>query len=88
LNFQSVIGNQLSCAGNIIMLGGISLTLGSAFVLIENDGGRTVVNHWWIFPAFALLCFALYRTSIRLVSSYLAKRQGVVSGLLSTRSSD
>jgi len=60
VDFRSVLGNQLSVGGNIVIIGGFALVFAAAFTLIRRASFETVLAYWWVLPLLAVLCFGFY----------------------------
>jgi hypothetical protein len=83
LDFGSVVGNQLSSGGNLVMFGGVALTLGGAFVLIGSGRSDVMMSYWWLLPVNATFCFLLYAASLRYAARFMYRRRGSMASALS-----
>jgi len=79
-NYKQALGNDLSLAGNIAVLGG---TLGWLFLpqlVIRGDSAALVRSYWWTTPALALAALLFYTVSLRLTTSlFRARREELMS---------
>jgi hypothetical protein len=79
-NFKQALGNDLSLAGNLLVLGG---TMGWLFLprfLITGKAGDIVRDYWWTTPLLALVMLSFYLISLRLTSAlFLRKREDLMS---------
>jgi hypothetical protein len=74
-NYKQALGNDLSLAGNVVVLGG---TLGWLFLpqlVVRGDSPALVRNFWWVTPLLALAALIFYMVSLRLTTSLFRARR-------------
>jgi hypothetical protein len=79
-NYKQPLGNDLSLAGNIAVLGG---TLGWLFLpqfLLGRTAPERVLAYWWITPLAAVAALVFYTVSLRLTTKlFLARREELMA---------
>jgi len=82
IDFRSIMGNQLSIAGNLILIGGFALVLGTAFVLMKHSNLITVMGYWWVLLLLSAVCLGLYVMSLSLVANVSdAHRERIIKAI-------
>ena len=79
-NFKQALGNDLSLAGNVVVLGG---TMGWLFLpqlLVQSDAAAMVESYWWVTPLLAVAATAFYTVSLQSTTSlFRARREALMS---------
>jgi len=80
-NYKQALGNDLSLAGNVVILGG---TLGWLFVPQLAIRGDTAVllAYWWVTPLLAAAAFIFYVVSLRLTTKLFRAHREELMALL------
>jgi hypothetical protein len=79
-NFKQALGNDLSLAGNVLVLGGTLAWLFLPRLLITGDAAEIVRHYWWSTPLLAIAMLAFYVVSLRFTSAlFLRKREDLMS---------
>lgn len=79
-NFKQALGNDLSLAGNVLVLGGTLAWLFLPRLLITGDPAAIIRNYWWSTPLLAVATFAFYLVSLRSTSAlFRRKREDLMS---------
>ena len=79
-NFKQALGNDLSLAGNVVVLGGTLAWLFLPRLLIKGDPAEIVRGYWWTTPLLALAALAFYVSSLRFTSAlFRQKREELMS---------
>ncbi|MEI9972193.1 MAG: hypothetical protein WDO73_09115 [Ignavibacteriota bacterium] len=74
--YKQALGNDLSLAGNVAVLGGTFAWMFLPRFLIRGEQVPTVQSYWWITPLLAMVAAAFYVVSLRLTSTlFLSKRE-------------
>jgi hypothetical protein len=74
-HYKQALGNDLSLAGNVVVLGG---TLGWLFLpqlVVRGDAPALVQNYWWTTPLLAVAALIFYTVSLRLTTSLFRARR-------------
>ncbi len=75
VDFNSIVGNQLSVGGNLVLIGGTGVAFGLAFFIMQRSGFEKIMNYWWVFLVMAAGCAGFYRVSLGLVTGVLRSRR-------------
>jgi len=81
-NYKQALGNDLSLAGNVVVLGG---TLGWLFLpelVISGDPATLVGNYWWVTPLLAAAALIFYVVSLRFTTSLFRARREELMALM------
>ena len=75
-NFQSVFGNQLSIAGNVVMFSQIFITVIPVVIVTKGDiDTGHVLSYWWVLVLFSVVCIGLYAVTLHLIDGVLKSRR-------------
>jgi len=79
-NYKQALGNDLSLAGNIVIIGG---TMGWLFLpqlAIHGEPAALVQSYWWITPLLAVAAILFYAASLRFTTSlFLTRRESLMA---------
>jgi hypothetical protein len=81
-HYKQALGNDLSLAGNVVVLGG---TLGWLFLpqlVVRGDSPALVRNFWWVTPLLAVAALIFYTVSLRLTTSLFRARREELMALM------
>jgi hypothetical protein len=81
-NYKLALGNDLSLAGNVVVLGG---TLGWLFVpqlAIRPDSVALLLSYWWVTPLLSVAALIFYVVSLRLTTSLFRARREELMALM------
>ena len=79
-NYKQSFGNDLSFAGNIVVIGGMMAWLFVPQVLLKGDSAAEVLSYWWVTPLLAVGTLAFYMISLRLTTTlFRAKREELMA---------
>jgi hypothetical protein len=84
-NYKQSLGNDLSLAGNIVIIGG---TMGLLFLpqwLVSGDMSAWVGNYWWTTPLAAVAALGFYTVSLRMTTPLFRARREELMALLEGR---
>ena len=82
IDFRSMMGNQLSIGGNLVLIGGFALALGAAFVLMRHSDLITVLADWWVLLLLCAVCLGLYVASLSLIANVSnAHRERIIKAI-------
>lgn len=74
VNFQSVIGNQLSIGGNLILWGGSFSVFGVFAILVGGLGLTALLKNWWVGVLLVVLCIGFFGLSLKWAAVALESR--------------
>ncbi|HKY05652.1 MAG TPA: hypothetical protein VJQ56_12220, partial [Blastocatellia bacterium] len=75
VDFNSIVGNQLSLGGNLVLIGGTSVAFGLAFFFMQRRGFEKIISYWWVFLFLGAVCIILYAVSLSLITRLLRSRR-------------
>ena len=74
-NYASVMGNDLSLGGNIVMIGGVITALFLPRALYQLWPAAVSPDSWWMVLALPLLAGAIYWTTLKAAGPIFAARR-------------
>jgi hypothetical protein len=78
--FKQALGNDLSLAGNVAVLGGTFAWLFLPGLLIHGEAAAIVQSYWWTTLLLAGVAFAFYLASLRFTTSlFRARREALMA---------
>ena len=80
-NYKQSIGNDLSFAGNLVVIGGMMLWIFLPQVLLH-PSPTLVQDYWWTTPLAAVAAFLFYAVSLRLTTTLFRARREQLMALL------
>jgi hypothetical protein len=83
--FDHTFGNDLSFAGNVLVIGSMLLWLFGPQVLHKTMPGLVSTAYWFVTPLAALVAMFFYSTSLRLTSALFRARREQMMALLEGR---
>jgi hypothetical protein len=69
------MGNDLSLAGNLVVVGGMMVMLMGPMIIGQVRKDIIVPDRWWIVAILAVLAFCFYLASLRLATAVLFSRR-------------
>jgi hypothetical protein len=81
-NFKQSFGNDLSFAGNIVIIGGMLGWMFVPQVLLRGVSTSVVAGYWWTTPLLAVAAFAFYFASLRLTTPLFRARRETIMLLM------
>ena len=74
-NYNASLGNDMSAAGNIIVIGIILVPLMGVRILAREDPGLIAPGNWWMAGVLAALAVAFYYVSLSVVAPRFSARR-------------
>jgi hypothetical protein len=81
-NFKQSFGNDLSFAGNVVVIGGMLGWLFIPQILSAESVAALVRNYWWASTPLALAAFLFYAVSLRITGQLFRSRREMLMSLL------
>ncbi len=79
-NYKQALGNDLSLAGNIVIIGGTMGWLFLPSLVIHGEPAALVQSYWWITPLLAVAALVFYAASLRFTTAlFLARRESLMA---------
>ena len=72
---NKTMGNDLSLAGNLLLIGGMMVMLMGPMILGQIRKEAIAPDHWWAAVALAALAVGFYFTSLKLAAAILSSRR-------------
>ena len=80
-NYKQALGNDLSLAGNVVILGGTFVWLFGPQLAIRGDTAA-LLAYWWVTPLLAAAALIFYIVSLRFTTSLFRARREELMALL------
>jgi hypothetical protein len=81
-NYKMAFGNDLSFAGNVVIIGGMMAWLFIPQLLIKGGPAGLVADYWWATPLLALAAAAFYFVSLRYATTLFRARREQLMALM------
>jgi hypothetical protein len=81
-NYKQALGNDLSLAGNVVIIGGMLALLFLPQVLLRGQSSAAVQGYWWTTPLLALVALVFYATSLRFTTALFRARREQLMALM------
>jgi hypothetical protein len=81
-NYKQAFGNDLSFAGNVVIIGGMLCWLFLPQVALRSVSATQVLDYWWVTPLAALAALLFYSVSLRLTTRLFRTRREELMALL------
>ena len=81
-NYKQALGNDLSLAGNVVILGGTLAWLFLPYLLMQGQSAALIENYWWATPLLALAALIFYTASLRFTTSLFRARREQLMALM------
>jgi hypothetical protein len=81
-NYKQALGNDLSLAGNIVVLGGTFAWVFLPQFVISGDPSAPVLAYWWVTPLLAAAALIFYAISLRSTTSLFRARREELMALM------
>jgi hypothetical protein len=80
-NYKQALGNDLSLAGNVVILGGTFVWLFGPQLAIRGDTAA-LLAYWWVTPLLAAAALIFYIVSLRFTTSLFRARREELMALM------
>jgi len=81
-SFETTFGNQLSLGANVLLIGGILVTVFGAIALDKTVGPAVVLSYWWASIPAAVLAIAFYFVSLqRGAAVFVSRKERLLNAL-------
>jgi hypothetical protein len=78
--FKQALGNDLSLAGNVVVLGSTMSWLFLPRLLIHGEAADLIRSYWWITPLLAVAAIVFYAASLRFTTAlFLTRRESLMA---------
>jgi hypothetical protein len=81
-NYKQALGNDLSFAGNVVIIGGMMSLLFLPQLLLKGVSAEAARNNWWITPLLAVAALVFYGISLRLTTVLFRARREQIMALM------
>jgi hypothetical protein len=81
-NYKQSFGNDLSFAGNLVIIGGMMGWLFLPQILFRDSAATLVRDYWWTTPLFAVAALLFYAVSLRFTTVLFRARREQLMALL------
>lgn len=84
-NYKQALGNDLSLAGNVVIIGGMMALLFLPRLLLKGTSAELAQDFWWTTPLLALAALIFYAISLRLTTVLFRARREQLMALMEGR---
>jgi hypothetical protein len=81
-NYKHTLGNDLSLAGNVVIIGGMMTFLIVPQTVARGLSTGLILEYWWTTPLTALIAAAFYAISLRLTTTLFRTRREQLMALM------
>ena len=81
-NYKQALGNDLSLAGNVTIIGGMMSLLFLPQLLLRGTSPQLAQNFWWTTPLMALAALVFYVVSLRITTGLFRARREQIMALM------
>jgi hypothetical protein len=81
-NYKQALGNDLSLAGNVVIIGGMMSLLFLPQVLLKGVSPEAARDNWWITPMLAVAALVFYAISLRFTTVLFRARREQIMALM------
>jgi len=80
--YKQALGNDLSLAGNVVVLGGTLAWIFVPQLAIRTDSTGLLLSYWWVTPLLAAAALVFYIVSLRFTTSLFRARREELMALM------